>query len=223
MRRILTVGVIFSLTLSSLVYAQPPKGPPGKGAPTTRPAQGERPVGRPPGGGGGGQHPGRPPGGGSGQHPGRPPGGGSGQHPGRPPGGGNGQHPPHHGNLPPTKPVPRPPNPGYRPPSHGWRPGGPANPWHRPTSSSWYWHGSWVRRVHASPYRYPPGWAYRRWTAGAVLPGLFLTSLYFYSDWATLDLPAPPPGYQWVRYGPDLLLVQLGTGQVVDVAYGVFL
>ena len=80
-----------------------------------------------------------------------------------------------------------------------------------------------MRRVHASPYRYPPGWAYRRWTAGAVLPGLFLTSLYFYNDWATLNLPAPPPGYQWVRYGPDLLLVQLGTGQVVDVAYGVFL
>ena len=237
MRRILTAGVIFSLTLSSLVYAEPPKGPPGKGAPTTRPAHGERPVGRPPGGGhdgerpahpgggGSGQHPSRPPGGGgNGQHPGRPPGGGNGQHPGRPPGGGNGQHPPHHGHRPPpTKPGTRPPNPGYRPPSQPWRPGGPANPWHRPTSSNWYWHGSWVRRVHASPYRYPPGWAYRRWTAGAVLPGLFLTSLYFYSDWVALGLPAPPPGYQWVRYGPDLLLVQLGTGQVVDVAYGVFL
>jgi Ni/Co efflux regulator RcnB len=29
-------------------------------------------------------------------------------------------------------------------------------------------------------------------------------------------------GYQWVRYGPDLLLVDIATGQVVDVRYGVF-
>jgi Ni/Co efflux regulator RcnB len=35
-------------------------------------------------------------------------------------------------------------------------------------------------------------------------------------------LAAPEPGFQWVRYGPDLLLVNVTTGQVVDVAYGVF-
>ncbi|MEJ0065348.1 MAG: RcnB family protein [Caulobacteraceae bacterium] len=33
----------------------------------------------------------------------------------------------------------------------------------------------------------------------------------------------PPPGSRWVRYGPDLLLVNLTTGRVEDTAYGVFL
>jgi Ni/Co efflux regulator RcnB len=29
-------------------------------------------------------------------------------------------------------------------------------------------------------------------------------------------------GYQWIRYGPDLFLVDIATGNVVDVRYGVF-
>jgi Ni/Co efflux regulator RcnB len=33
---------------------------------------------------------------------------------------------------------------------------------------------------------------------------------------------APPANYQWVRYGPDLLLVNTLTGEVTDVRYGVF-
>jgi len=83
-------------------------------------------------------------------------------------------------------------------------------------------HGHMFNPVHLAPFVYPAGWAYRRWAVGAVLPALFLTSAYFYADWATLGLTAPPPGFEWVRYGPDLLLVNVTTGQVVDVAYGVF-
>ena len=66
------------------------------------------------------------------------------------------------------------------------------------------------------------GWAYRRWAVGGILPPLFLVRDYWYADWAALGLAAPEPGFQWVRYGPDLLLVNVSTGQVVDVAYGVF-
>jgi len=55
-----------------------------------------------------------------------------------------------------------------------------------------------------------------------VLPALFLTSTYFYDDYGQLGLEGAPFGYRWVRYGPDLLLVQLGTGQVADVIYGAF-
>ena len=69
---------------------------------------------------------------------------------------------------------------------------------------------------------YPSGYAYRRWEAGAVLPPLFLVPDYYYADWATLGLEPPPPGAQWVRYGPDLLLVDVASGQVLDAAYGVF-
>ncbi len=37
-----------------------------------------------------------------------------------------------------------------------------------------------------------------------------------------MGLEAPPPGCVWVRYGPDLLLVQRYSGQIVDVIYGAF-
>jgi Ni/Co efflux regulator RcnB len=55
-----------------------------------------------------------------------------------------------------------------------------------------------------------------------VLPAVFLTSTYIYTNYYGLGLGAPPPGYAWVRYGPDLLLVQRGTGRVADVIYGAF-
>jgi Ni/Co efflux regulator RcnB len=77
-------------------------------------------------------------------------------------------------------------------------------------------------RVHLNPFVYPPGFAYRRWEVGAALPPVFLVQDYWYPEWAALGLDPPPPGYQWVRYGPDLLLVNVITGQVADVAYDVF-
>jgi Ni/Co efflux regulator RcnB len=70
------------------------------------------------------------------------------------------------------------------------------------------------------PFVYPNGWASRRWAAGAILPPIFLAPAHFYTDWAALGLAAPEPGFQWVHYGPDLLLVNTATGEVVDVAYG---
>ena len=79
------------------------------------------------------------------------------------------------------------------------------------------YHGRPFNRVHLAPFAYPNGWAYRRWAVGAVLPPLFLAPAYYYTDWATLGLEAPQPGFQWVRYGPDLLLVNVATGAVVDV------
>jgi Ni/Co efflux regulator RcnB len=79
-----------------------------------------------------------------------------------------------------------------------------------------------INRVHAVPFVYPNGWGYRRWGIGVPLPTIFLASTYFYADWATLGLAPPQPGFQWVRYGPDLLLVDVHTGQVVDAVYGAF-
>jgi hypothetical protein len=77
-------------------------------------------------------------------------------------------------------------------------------------------------RVHLSPFVYPHGWGYRRWGVGMVLPPLFLAPAYYYADWGGMGLPPPDPGFQWVRYGPDLLLVNISTGAVVDVIYGAF-
>lgn len=71
-------------------------------------------------------------------------------------------------------------------------------------------------------YRYPPGFAYRRWINGAILPPIFLSSAYFYDNYVGLGLGPPPPGYRWVRYGPDLLLVNVATGRIADVVDGAF-
>ena len=79
-----------------------------------------------------------------------------------------------------------------------------------------------IHRAHLAPFVYPPGYRYQRWAAGMALPPLFLVPAYFYADWAALGLVAPEAGFQWVRYGPDLLLVNVTTGQVVDAVYGVF-
>lgn len=82
--------------------------------------------------------------------------------------------------------------------------------------------GRMISRVRVAPFIYPQGHSYRRWVVGGVLPPIFLVSAYFYADWATLGLAPPEPGFQWVRYGPDLLLVNTDTGAVVDVVYGAF-
>jgi Ni/Co efflux regulator RcnB len=51
---------------------------------------------------------------------------------------------------------------------------------------------------------------------------LFLSSAYYFDNYGNYGLYAPPFGYRWVRYGPDLLLVQIGTGRIADVIYGAF-
>jgi Ni/Co efflux regulator RcnB len=55
-----------------------------------------------------------------------------------------------------------------------------------------------------------------------VLPGLFLSQGYYIGNWPAYGLAPPPHGFEWVRYGPDALLVNVYTGQVVDTVYGVF-
>jgi Ni/Co efflux regulator RcnB len=91
-----------------------------------------------------------------------------------------------------------------------------------PTGHAFYYGGRAYYGVYAPTFAYPQGWAYRRWAVGAVLPAVFLTRPYAYADYATLGLPRPAPGQRWVRYGPDLLLVDAHSGAVVHAAHGVF-
>ena len=86
-------------------------------------------------------------------------------------------------------------------------------PGHRPSS---------FHRIRVSSFHYPRGYSYRRWRTGSILPRLFLSSLYYWTDWAALGLGPPSPGYVWVRYGPDLLLVNRYNGRIADVIYGAF-
>jgi Ni/Co efflux regulator RcnB len=93
-------------------------------------------------------------------------------------------------------------------------------------------HGPWMFHGHSyawhpvhfpHPWAYPPGYGYRLWAVGAILPPLFWQRPdYYYTGWAEMGLPPPDPGYQYVEYGPDLLLVNVGTGEVVQVFPGAF-
>jgi Ni/Co efflux regulator RcnB len=156
--------------------------------------------------------------------------------------GGDRDRPPHNGgpsqrpnpgpgaNRPPAQTLPQPVRPpqASRPPQ---RPGGPQRPpqggrppaprppvYHRPGAGR----PPSFRPLPGPAFHYPNGYRYRRWGIGALLPMLFLSSTYVYSDWRLMGLEPPPPGYYWVRYGPDLLLVERRTRRVADVIYGAF-
>jgi len=74
-----------------------------------------------------------------------------------------------------------------------------------------------IRRPH---YVYPRGFRYRRWHAGQLLPAALIAAPFFFLEYEELGLQRPPPGYRWVRYGPDVVLVNMRTREVEDVAYG---
>jgi Ni/Co efflux regulator RcnB len=118
---------------------------------------------------------------------------------------------------PPNRPPPRPRPPASRPPSVPRPPGVGPRPPHRFLSE-----GRWHQGIHGPAFHYPPGFGYRRWSTGLILPPIFLTSPYYFDAYAPLGLGPPPAGYRWVRYGPDLLLVNIFTGRIADVVDGVF-
>ncbi len=179
---------------------QPPR--PGNGGPQVRPPR--------PGNGGPQVQPPRPGNGGPQVQPPRPGNGGPQIQPPRPGNGGPQIQPPRPGNGGPQIQPPRPGN-GGRPPV-GVRPP-------RPPHGG----GNWQRPpVSAPQYRYPRGYGYRRWNPGLILPSIFLSSGYYYNNYAALGFGPPPSGYRLVRYGPDLLLVRRKNGHIKEVYYNVF-
>jgi Ni/Co efflux regulator RcnB len=79
-----------------------------------------------------------------------------------------------------------------------------------------------ARHFHAGLYRAPPGYHYRRWGFGEFLPAIYWGRDYWITDFLAFGLFAPPGGYIWVRYGPDALLIDQYTGEIIQVDYGVF-
>ncbi|HTW34294.1 MAG TPA: RcnB family protein [Rhizomicrobium sp.] len=124
-------------------------------------------------------------------------------------------------------------NPNGPPRPQGGRPQGPVGPAYGHGSAAWTPQRNFDRRAYQrnwnAPRRYnygayvrPPGWHYRRWTYGQILPAIFWAQNYWISSWATFGLMAPPYGYQWVRYGNDAILIDTSRGQILQVQYGVF-
>jgi hypothetical protein len=83
------------------------------------------------------------------------------------------------------------------------------------------------RNQHQSVFRvgayYDPfGRGYQRFNIGLRLYPAYYEQNYWLADPYMYDLPPAPYPLQWVRYYDDALLVNVFTGQVVDVMYDFF-
>lgn len=71
------------------------------------------------------------------------------------------------------------------------------------------------RRVaYVAPYA---GWRYRPVTVGYQLRPGFYGTRYAISDYGRWNLARPAVNQRWVRYGNDLVLVNIRTGRVLRV------
>lgn len=74
-----------------------------------------------------------------------------------------------------------------------------------------------VRSAYVAPVR---NWTYRPVTVGYRLEPSFYSSRYYITDYGAYHLRAPHGrALQWIRYGNDLLLVNLRTGRVLQVIH----
>jgi len=85
------------------------------------------------------------------------------------------------------------------------------------------WNHGWSGHRYRSParYYYPRGHSRLSWSVGFQLPSAFYGSNY-YVDYRPYGLAPPPYGFRWIRADGDVLLVDLDTGEVVDVLYDFF-
>lgn len=79
-----------------------------------------------------------------------------------------------------------------------------------------------ARSFHVGPYNRPHGWVAHRWAYGQILPRAYWTSQYLLADYWLFALETPPVGYEWVRDDDDAILVNVSTGEILQVEYGVF-
>ncbi|MCX9148565.1 RcnB family protein [Erythrobacter sp. WG] len=98
------------------------------------------------------------------------------------------------------------------------------NRWRNNRSYNWFgWRNDNRLLFQPGPYFAPfRSHRYNRLSAGFFLDSLFFQPRFFINDpWAYRLPPAYGP-YQWVRYYDDVLLVDIYTGEVVDVIYSFF-
>jgi hypothetical protein len=75
---------------------------------------------------------------------------------------------------------------------------------------------------HIGVYYDPFGWDYRPYQIGWRLWPSYYSSRYWINDPWQYRLPYAPPGYVWVRYWDDAVLVDRWSGEVVDVIHNFF-
>ena len=83
------------------------------------------------------------------------------------------------------------------------------------------------RREHRDAYRRPAyrgprGYRYHRIEAGRRLPPAYFRERYVIADPYRYRLPRPHMNQRWIRYGNDVLLVNMRSGQVNSVYHDFF-
>jgi hypothetical protein len=117
------------------------------------------------------------------------------------------------------------PRPGTQPParvssySHpNW-----STSWRNNSRYDWQNYRHHHRSLFSLGFYYDPfGWGYQPYQIGWRLWPDYYSSRYWISDPWQYRLPYAPPGTQWIRYWNDALLVDMWSGQVVDVIPGFF-
>ncbi|WP_082730430.1 MULTISPECIES: RcnB family protein [Sphingomonas] len=97
--------------------------------------------------------------------------------------------------------------------------------WRRDNRWNWQSYRNYNRDVFRLPRYYAPyGWSfgYRRFAIGYTLNSILFDQRYWISDPYFYRLPEAYYPYEWVRYYDDALLVDVETGEVIDVVYGIF-
>jgi len=91
---------------------------------------------------------------------------------------------------------------------------------HRYDWNNWRHHHR--SHFHLGLYSDPFGWDYFRYNAGWRLWPSYYRSSYWLSDPWQYRLPPAYGPYRWVRYYDDAVLVNIYTGEVVDIVYNFF-
>lgn len=101
--------------------------------------------------------------------------------------------------------------------AHRWR-GDWRRDWRSDRRYDWRRHRDRHRSLFRFGFYYDPfGWRYRPYSIGWRLwPHYYRSSYWLHDPWA-YRLPYAPPGYRWIRYYDDALLVDTWDGTVVDV------
>jgi len=95
--------------------------------------------------------------------------------------------------------------------------------WRNDHRYDWRSHRNRHRSIfHLGIYFDPFGWHYRRYNVGWRLWPNYYSSRFWINDPWMYRLPYAPPGYRWIRYYDDAVLVDTWTGQVEDVIYNFF-
>jgi len=79
------------------------------------------------------------------------------------------------------------------------------------------------RQAYRGPaYSGPRGYSYRPVAVGHRFEPAYYGSRYQVNDYRRYNLPAPTRGARWVRYGNDMVMVNVNNGRVLRVQRAFF-